>query len=137
MFQHHIQLLFEAIKRDDPQLAKPFFFPVVAYEQVKAIKDPARDWRTRLWRLFERDIHTYHRQLGADPDKATFEGIELRERAIKWMKPGSEGNRIGYYRVTRNPLRIRDARGRLHTLQVTSFISWRGEWYVVHLNGFE
>jgi hypothetical protein len=25
----------------------------------------------------------------------------------------------------------------LKTLAVTSMISWRGEWYVVHLNGFE
>lgn len=53
------------------------------------------------------------------------------------MKPGSEGNRVGYFRVLRARLRAEDERGKEHTFEVTSLIAWRGEWYVVHLNGFK
>ena len=53
------------------------------------------------------------------------------------MKPGSEGNKLGYYRVLRSALVYSDAQGRERELSVTSMISWRGEWYVVHLAGFK
>jgi hypothetical protein len=53
------------------------------------------------------------------------------------MKPGSEGNKIGYWRVLRSKLRYADAEGNQQSLEITSLISWRGEWYVVHVNGFE
>jgi hypothetical protein len=53
------------------------------------------------------------------------------------MKPGSEGNKLGYWRVLRAELRCREAQGRERILEVTSLISWRGEWYAVHLHGFK
>jgi hypothetical protein len=53
------------------------------------------------------------------------------------MDPGKEGNKLGYYRVTRSKLRYLDAGGTEHTLGLTSLISWRGEWFVVHLDGFK
>ncbi|PIE05489.1 MAG: hypothetical protein CSA75_04465, partial [Sorangium cellulosum] len=63
-YHHHVDLLFKAIVKDDPEMAHSFFFPVEAYEKVKAIQKPARDWKNRLWRLFVRDIHAYHEKLG-------------------------------------------------------------------------
>ena len=128
--------LFEAIANDNPELARSFFFPLPAYEQVKAIAKPARDWEARLWKNFVRDVHTYHALLGDDPGAAKLERFELREPGVSWMKPNSEGNRIGYYRVTRSKLHVRKANGEPAVLEVTSMISWRGEWTVVHLHGF-
>ncbi len=136
VFERRTRLLFDAILRDDPSLARPFFFPVEAYEQVKAIAKPARDWQYRLWRNFERDVHEYHAKLGADAQSATLDRIEVREPSVRWMKPNSEGNRIGYYRVTRSAIVGKKADGRPLRLELTSMISWRGEWYVVHLHGF-
>jgi hypothetical protein len=52
------------------------------------------------------------------------------------MDPGSEGNRVGYYRVTHSQLRVRLPNGTERNLELTSLISWRGAWYVVHLHGF-
>jgi hypothetical protein len=136
LFDHHVRLLVAAIVKDDPELARPFFFPMPAYEQVKAIAKPARDWEARLWKNFVRDVHAYHAQLGVDPAAATLERLEVREQGVRWMKPNSEGNRIGYYRVTRSKLHLRKANGDPLPLEVTSMISWRGEWFVVHLHGF-
>jgi hypothetical protein len=135
--RERMKLLTEAILKDEPSLATPAFFPLVAYEQVKAIQNPERDWNRRLVRAFERNIHEYHRALGRDVQRLEFVAIEIPEPGIRWMKPGSEGNRVGYFRVLRSKLRLRTDAGKSLAFEVTSFISWRGEWYVVHLNGFD
>jgi hypothetical protein len=49
--------LWDAIVNDDPDRAMPFFFPVGAYEQTKAITNPAVDWKHRLIGNYLRDIH--------------------------------------------------------------------------------
>ena len=137
LFDKHASMLFRAIVEDDPELARSFFFPIEAYEKVKGIAKPARDWKHRLWAHFVRDVHDYHRKLGPDPDKAVLERIDVSGRPVRWMKPGSEGNRIGYYRVTHTRIRGRRGDGRRISLELTAMISWRGNWYVVHLNGFK
>jgi hypothetical protein len=125
-FRRRLDLLVDAIARDDAGRALPAFFPRIAYEQVKAIANPARDWRDRLVRAFERDIHEYHRRLGQDATGLQLVALVTNERAVRWMDPGSEGNRVGYYRVTRSRLRLRGATGAERELELTSLISWRG-----------
>jgi hypothetical protein len=132
-----IELLTQAILKDDPALALPAFFPVVAYEQVKDIANPARDWKLRLVAAFERNIHEYHRAIGAEVQSLRVVGLEIPEPGVRWMKPGSEGNRVGYFRVLRSKLRLETDQGKSLAFEITSFISWRGEWYIVHLKGFE
>jgi len=129
--------LFDAIVKDDADLALPFFFPVAAYEQVKDVQNPSRDWQQRLVRLFRRDVHDYHKALGRRRNEAKFVRLEVPEARAEWMKPGREGNRLGYFRVLRSRLIYTDHDGKERSLEVTSLISWRGEWYVVHLHGFE
>jgi hypothetical protein len=136
-FQEQARKLFDAIVADDPGLARSFFFPVVAYEQVKDVKNPARDWQHRLIAAFERQVHEYHRLLGKRRAEARFLRLEVPEERAEWMKPGREGNRVGYFRVLRSRLFYADADGKERSLEVTSLISWRGEWYLVHLHGFE
>lgn len=136
LFQHRLGLLWRAIVEDDPEIARPFFFPKVAYLKVKAIKDPAQDWEKRLWRLFVRDVHEYHQALGPKPHEARFVRLDFPEGRSAWMKKHKEGNAIGYHRVKRPYLVFTDAGGKERKLEVTVMISWRGEWYVVHLHGF-
>jgi hypothetical protein len=136
-FQARAALLFRAIVNDDPQAARPVFFPRVAYRQVKASANPDRDYDRRLLAAFDRDIHAYHEQLGKNPDRARLLELWVPEDGARWMKPGSEGNKLGYFRVLRAQLRYLDADGKPQRLEITSLISWRGEWYVVHLDGFD
>ncbi len=137
LFRHHVELLFKAIVADDPSIAMPFFFPVEAYNVVKDIEKPERDWKLRLVAHFKRDVHEYHQKLGVDPGHARLVGLDVPEERATWMKPGSEGNRIGYYRVLRAQLRYENAEGKARSLPITSLISWRGVWYVVHVHGFK
>jgi hypothetical protein len=136
-FQRRMQLLARAIREDDPSLAVPTFFPLVAYQQVKDVQKPERDYKLRLIAAFERNVHEYHRALGPDAKDAQLAGVDVPEDKARWMKPGSEGNRIGYFRVLRSQLRFTLPDGKTKSFELTSLISWRGQWYVVHLNGFK
>lgn len=133
-FKRRIERLAQCILRDEPSSCRASFFPLLAYREVKAIEKPERDYQYRLIRHFERDIHEYNKLLG---DGAKFEGIDVPENAVRWMKPGSEGNKVGYFRVLRSRLRFTKSNGKAQALELTSMISWRGEWYVVHLHGFQ
>lgn len=136
-FDARMALLWKAIVSDDASVAEAAFFPQLAYEQVKDIENPASDWKNRLLKAFGRNIHGYHEKLGSDPAKAVLLGVEIDDGRVKWMAPGKEGNKVGYYRVTRNRIRFKDAAGNEKKLELTSLISWRGEWFVVHLDGFK
>ena len=131
-FDDRAQALWSAVVADDPSLALPSFFPLAAYEQVKAIKDPAGDWQRRLVGSFDSDIHELHRRLGADAGTAAFEGLSVPD-AMVWVKPGAEYNRLPYWRVYGSELRY-TVGGAAHAFPVASLISWRGQWFVVHLN---
>jgi len=137
VLHRRLELLTRAIAENAPEIALPAFFPVEAYVQVKAIEHPERDHQKRLVAAFERNIADYHKQLGPTAEQARFVRLEVPDVSVKWMKPGSEGNRVGYYRVLRSKLVVGVADGTERAFEVTSMISWRGEWYVVHLNGFK
>jgi hypothetical protein len=131
-FDARVQGLWNAIVRDDPSLALPFFFPESAYLQVKAMNDPATDYQQRLIANYEQDIHTLHAQLGANAANASFTGIDVPDSQAVWVQPGEEYNKGSYWRVYGSTLNY-TVDGTPGSFAVTSLISWRGEWYVVHL----
>jgi len=136
-FRARIEAVANAIRNGDPEPALTSFFPLIAYQQVKDVAKPERDYKFRLLANFKRDVLEYHRALGADAAQAKFAGITVSEKDAKWMQPGSEGNRVGYFRVLRSHLRFTLPSGKMRDFELTSLISWRGEWYVVHLHGFK
>ena len=136
-FQKRVASVARAILSGDVEPALSAFFPLVAYQQVKDVAKPERDYKFRLLANFKRDLLEYHHALGAAAGESKFEGITVSEKDAKWMPPGSEGNKLGYFRVLRSRLRFTLPTGRSREFELTSLISWRGEWYVVHLHGFK
>ena len=136
-FQKRIAAVARAILSGDVEPALPAFFPLIAYQQVKDVAKPERDYKFRLLANFKRDLLEYHHALGAAAAESKFEGVFVSEKDAKWMAPGSEGNKLGYFRVLRSRLRFTLPTGRSREFELTSLISWRGEWYVVHLHGFK
>lgn len=130
------QTLWDAIAHDDPERAMPFFFPVSAYGQVKAVTSPSGDWKHRLVAAYTRDIHAMAKTLGKNADSATFVRLDVPDRAARWVEPNEEYNKLGYYRVFGAKL-VYSVGGKERTFDISSLISWRGEWYVVHLTGFK
>jgi hypothetical protein len=135
-FYARARLLWNAIVEDEPSLAMPFFFPLGAYEKVKDIPYPAADWKHRLVAAYERDIHDLHARLGNSADAVKFVALEVPDSRTRWVNPGEEYNKVGYYRVFGSKLRYETSAG-ARTFDVKSLISWRGTWYVVHLGAIK
>ena len=127
------EALWTAIVEDEPDKALPFFFPLAAYKQVKAISNPAQDYDNRLIAYYEQDIHALHKQLGANAAKAKFVKLDVPSANAQWIKPGVEYNKGAYWRVFDSKL-LYTVDGKQSSMLVKSMISWRGEWYVVHLS---
>ena len=73
------------------------------------------------------------RSLSRDASSVRFVGLVVPDGQAQWIEPGVEYNSGAYWRVYGSVLRYRLPDGSEHDLPVTSLISWRGEWYVVHL----
>jgi hypothetical protein len=117
-----------------PGLAMPAFFPLVAYEQVKAIADPAADWRGRLVAEFRADVIAAHDVIGHRARRATLVRVIVPEQAADWISPGVCDNGVGYWHVAGARVVYR-AGGQEFSFGIAALISWRGRWYVVHLGG--
>jgi hypothetical protein len=138
-FDARVAALWSAIAADDPDRAMPFFFPLGAYQQVKDVSDAASDWKRRLVAAYAHDIHALHARLVAEGDDANtprFRGLDVPDARARWVDPGEEVNKLGYYRVFGSKLRY-DVGGAARSFDVKSLISWRGEWYVVHLSAIK
>jgi hypothetical protein len=125
--------LFEAIVNDDPARGEPFWFPKEPFIPLKDVKGPDKYW-DNLHRTFERDVHALHKKRKSW-EGATFESFEVGSTP-KWVPPGDEANKIGYYRSFRGKLRYR-IEGKPSTIEVHTIISWQGKWYITHLSKFK
>lgn len=129
-FAARMRQFWAGVANGRPTAALPAFFPLGAYRQVKALSDPAADWRDRLVALYDLDLGAAHRLVGPG---ATLEGVDVPAAAATWVRPGEEYNKIGYWRVYGTRVRYRTAVGTSGSFGIFSMISWRGQWYVVHL----
>jgi hypothetical protein len=132
-----IDALWAAVMADDPSLATSAFFPLAAYQQVKAINNPASDWNHRLMAAFAEDIHALHKRLGAHRASAKLTSYDLPDARARWVEPNEEYNKIGYFRVFGTVVRYHfegDDPPHEYSFSIASMISWRGQWYIVHLN---
>ena len=131
VFKAEMTDLWAAVVTGRPDLALAAFFPLVAYEQVKAIADPAADWRNRLVAEFDLDVRAAHDLLGRHARHATLLRVIVPEAEASWIDPGVCYNGVGYWHVAGARLVYRVG-GQERSIGIASLISWRGRWYVVH-----
>jgi hypothetical protein len=82
-----LERLVSAIAHDDPERALPAFFPRVAYEQVKAVAHPERDWEQRLVRAFAVTSTTITGCSGARPPELGSRSSSSTSRACAgWIR---------------------------------------------------
>jgi hypothetical protein len=135
-FDARVAAFWDAVIRDDPQRGMPFFFPLGAYQQVKDIGDPGADWKHRLVAAYEHDIHALHSRLGDGADRAKLVSFDVPNDRARWVDPGEEWNKIGYYRVFGSKLHY-EIDGTSRAFEIKSLISWRGQWFIVHLSAIK
>jgi len=128
-FRNAMADLWLAVTTGNPRFGLPGFFPVAAYKQVKAEPYPAADWQDRLWYDFVLDVRAAHRLAGAG---ARLDRVIVPTAYAAWVYPGACHNSIGYWHVPGARV-VYLERGRERSFGISSLISWRGVWYVVHL----
>ncbi len=131
-FDAEMAALWDGVVSGSVGPAMPAFFPEAAYVQVKTVDNPAADYQDRLVAEYAADISAAHAALGADPAGATLVGVEVPAGLVHWVTPGTCANDIGYYEVPNARVVYRQG-GAVRSFGIASLISWRGEWYVVHL----
>lgn len=130
-FRARMAALWRGIVDDSPAAARPAFFPRLAYRQVKQIADADADYGDRLLANYAADIHAAHVLLGRTAASARLVGVRVPKQWT-WIPPGYCYNRVGYWHAPGARLVYREG-GRVRSFGIFSLISWRGEWYVVHL----
>ena len=131
-FKNLIHDFWLAVTTGNADYARPAFFPVKAYEQVKAIADPAQDWQNRLWDEFALDVAAVRPLIG---QHAKLLKVIVPMQYAIWVPPGACYNSIGYWHVP-GPRVVYERGGVTRSFGITSLISWRGDWYVVHLGAY-
>jgi len=124
--------LWQAVVTGDVSMGLPAFFPESAYVQTKSGTNNAADWRDRLLSMYQLDVGAAHALLGPDAPGAEFVGVSVPTARAVWVTPRQEENKGPYYRVYGTRL-IYWLDGRTRSFGIYSMISWRGQWYVVHL----
>ncbi|HEY2549134.1 MAG TPA: hypothetical protein VGI64_01005 [Streptosporangiaceae bacterium] len=131
VFRAEMTDLWAAVVTGKARLAWQAFFPLAAYKQVKAIFDPAADWRDRLFAQFRLDVAAAHHHLGRPASRARLVRVITPSAEAAWIVPGVCENGVGYWHVGGARLVYRED-GTLRSIGIASLISWRGRWYVVH-----
>lgn len=131
-FQSEMVALWRGIVSGSTASARPAFFPESAYLQLKDIADPAADYTDRLLADFSADLGAAHALLGPDANTANLIGVDVPEQYGHWIPPGVCDNGVGYYEVANARVVYRED-GLVRSFGIASLISWRGQWYVVHL----
>lgn len=122
--------LWSAIQSGDDASAHGAFFPLAAYRQIKAVSDPEADYRGRLLTAYDLDLAALRQFVGPG---ATLQGFDVPTTGATWVLPGQEYNNGPYWRLYGTRVRFTSAAGEERSFGITSLISWRGQWYVVHL----
>jgi hypothetical protein len=108
------------------------FFPEAAYVQLKTISNSQSDFTDRLVAEYEEDVTAAHQLLGPDAAAATFVGVDVDSAYAHWVPVGVCDNDVGYFEVPNSRV-VYSINGQVSSFGIASMISWRGEWYVVHL----
>jgi hypothetical protein len=132
VFDDEMTDLWTAIVTGNTSVAIQSFFPLSAYQQVKAIADPTADWNSRLVGDYVLDIQAAHSFLGENAANAQLVQVLVPSQYAAWIEPGVCYNKVGYWHVPGSRLVYR-VDGQLRSIGIASLISWRGQWYVVHL----
>ncbi len=131
-FHTEMAALWQGVVTGSVRTAMPAFFPLGAYLQLKSIPDAQGDWQSRLVGEFSLDLAAAHALIGSGAARAQLLQVIVPTQYAHWVTPGVCYNSVGYYEVP-NARLVYQINGVVRSFGIASMISWRGQWYVVHL----
>jgi hypothetical protein len=131
-FNAEMAALWNGIVTNSVTAAMPAFFPEGAYLQLKTIGGAQSDFENRLVGDYSLDIGAAHAILGDAAAQAQLVGVNVPASYAHWVTPGVCDNDVGYFEVPNSRV-VYQVNGQAQSFGIASMISWRGQWYVVHL----
>ena len=131
-FQARMRDLFYGIAYDSIGTALQSYLTLDSYLAIKNLTDNGYDYAHRLLFEFALDIEAAHALIASQGSSASFVGVQVPTANIHWISPGACYNKEGYWNVPGSRL-LYMVGGTLHSIGIASLISYRGQWYVVHL----
>jgi hypothetical protein len=131
-FHAEMAALWNGIVTNSVTAAMPAFFPEGAYLQLKTIGGAQSDFENRLVGDYSLDIGAAHAILGDAAAQAQLVGVNVPASYAHWVTPGVCDNDVGYFEVPNSRV-VYQVNGQAQSFGIASMISWRGQWYVVHL----
>ena len=132
VFSANMASLWDGVSTGLPQTAVPGFFPESAYLQLKTVAGAHSDFTGRLEVEYEEDVSAAHQLLGPGAPMAKLVGVEVDSAYAHWVPIGTCYNDVGYFEVPNSRV-VYSINGQVSSFGIASMISWRGEWYIVHL----
>jgi hypothetical protein len=125
--------LFATIVQNKKYSLQPLFFPEAVYVNMKKgiLPKPAQDYNFRLLAFFSLDISAYYHHLGSSPATASLVNVHAAAHSAQWIPAGTCENNFGYWHLAN--VRLVYNVGAIKSVAIASLISWRGQWYVIHL----
>jgi hypothetical protein len=124
------QHLFEAIQRDNPDLASDILFPRDAFVIAHDAADPGHVWDNKLSPAFRRAVHTLGRRTKG-VEHAQFVSFEIGRTVTQALVRHHEW-KMPLWRVPHARLTYQ-LDGRTGHFDIGELTSWRGAWYVTKL----
>ncbi len=132
IFSANVAALWDGVSTGSAQNAVPAFFPESAYLQLKTIPGAQNDFNERLVAEYEEDVSAAHQLLGPAAAVAKLVGVDVDGSYAHWVPVGTCDNDVGYFEVPNSRV-VYSINGQVSSFGIASMISWRGEWYIVHL----
>ncbi|MGO8999214.1 MAG: hypothetical protein ACLQVI_38300 [Polyangiaceae bacterium] len=124
------QHLFEAILRDNPDLASDILFPRDAFESAHDATDPGKVWDNKLAASFRRGVHSLHKRTKGI-ERAQFVSFEIGSTVTQATVRHHEW-KVPLWRVPHARLTF-TLDGRTSRFDIGELTAWRGAWYVTKL----
>lgn len=132
LFTANMAALWNAVVTNSLSSGMPAFFPEPAYVQLKTVASASSDFTNRLQSDYQLDIAAAHALLGPNSATAQFVSVNADSAYGHWINTGVCDNDVGYFELP-NARVVYTVDGQTRSFGIASMISWRGEWYVVHL----
>lgn len=126
-----MQDLYAGIASDSITTALASYLTLDSYRQIKGLSNNSFDYANRLLQHFALDIEAAH-ALFASQGATSYVGFRADASYANWVLPNTCYNKLGYWHLPGVRL-LYKVGGVTHSIGVISLISYRGEYYVVHL----
>ena len=127
---------YTGLRDNNNALCDKAFLPMMDYVALKQGGGNQADWRNRLMYHFHLQLAQLRKRFAASLPGSTYNGYRIPYSTAHTVRVGAEENKAPYWQVFMTTMAFHDKNGRGHNFTINTLISFRGEWWIVHVIGY-